>query len=337
MMRRRALLKLLGATATISVAWPLRPNAQQRSQPALVGIFTATDLTGKSFVPAETDAFLQAMRDLGYVEGQTVSYAYGARNQAEPPPASSRPAMALELVRQKPEVIATAGGLPAVRALMEATSTIPIVMVTNSDAVEAGLVTSLAHPGGQVTGLSWQSKDLGAARLRLLHETLPVVRRIAEFWDPTTPQFERDAQEAAGRALGLELRFVEISGPDALESAFEAAANWGAEALSTGAGRIVSANRQRFVALAARYRLPAMYHNSVIVHAGGLMSHGHNFPDLWRRAATFVDKILKGAKPGDLPIEQPSKFELVINLKTAKALGVSLPQSVLTRADAVIE
>src|SRR5215469_3384231 len=138
MVRRRALLKLLVATATISAAWPLRPNAQQRSQPALVGIFTAT---GKSFVPAETDAFLQAMRDLGYVEGQTISYAYGARNQAKPPPASSRPAMALELVGQKPKVIATGGGLPAVRALMEATSTIPIVTVNTSDAVEIGIVT----------------------------------------------------------------------------------------------------------------------------------------------------------------------------------------------------
>jgi putative ABC transport system substrate-binding protein len=336
MMRRRALLKLLGATATISVAWPLRPNAQQRSQPALVGIFTATDLTGKSFVPAETDAFLQAMRDLGYVEGQTISYAYAARNQAKPPPASSRPAMALELVRQKPEVIATSGGLPAVRALMEATSTIPIVMVTTSDALETGLVTSLAHPGGHVTGLSIPNKELGAKRLGLLHETLPLVRRIAVFWDPTTPQSERDAQDAAGRALGLELRFVEISGPDAFESAFEAAAKWGAEALLSGAG-LVTPNRQSFVALAARYRLPAIYHQSIIVDAGGMMSYGLNFPDLWRRAATYVDKILKGAKPGDLPIEQPTKFELVINLKTAKALEVFLPKSVLARADGVIE
>ena len=337
MVRRRALLKLLGATATISAAWPLRPNAQQRSQPALVGIFTATDLTGKSFVPAETDAFLQAMRDLGYVEGQTVSYAYGARNQAKPPPASSRPAMALELVGQKPEVIATGGGLPAVRALMEASSTIPIVTVNTSDAVEIGLVTSLVHPGGHVSGLSIPGKELGARRLGLLHETLPLVRRIAVFWDPTSPQSERDAQDAAGRALGLELRFVEISGPDAFENAFEAAAKWGAEALLTDAGRIVTPNRQSFVGLAARHRLPAMYHQSIIVDAGGMMSYGLNFPDLWRRAAIYVDKILKGAKPGDLPIEQPTKFELIINLKTAKALEVSVPKSVLARADAVIE
>jgi putative ABC transport system substrate-binding protein len=162
------------------VAWPLGLNAQQRSPPAVVGIFAATDLTGKGFVPAETDAFLQAMRDLGYVEGQTISYAYAARNQAKPPPQSSRPAMALELVQQKPEVIVTARGEPAVRALMEASSTIPIVMVTAGDAVETGLVTSLAHPGGQVTGLSWQSKDLSTKRI--MKQLQALVRRIAVFW-----------------------------------------------------------------------------------------------------------------------------------------------------------
>jgi putative ABC transport system substrate-binding protein len=180
MMRRRALLQRLGATAATSVAWPLGLNAQQRSPPAVVGIFAATDLTGKGFVPAETDAFLQAMRDLGYVEGQTISYAYAARNQAKPPPQSSRPAMALELVQQKPEVIVTARGEPAVRALMEASSTIPIVMVTAGDAVETGLVTSLAHPGGQVTGLSWQSKDLSTKRI--MKQLQALVRRIAVFW-----------------------------------------------------------------------------------------------------------------------------------------------------------
>jgi putative tryptophan/tyrosine transport system substrate-binding protein len=336
-MRRRDLLQLLGAAAATSVAWPLRPNAQQRSQPVVVGIFTTTNLAGKTFIPAEYDAFYQAMGDLGYVEGKNISYAHSARNQAEPPPPSSRPALALELVRQKPEVIVTSGGEPAVRALMVATSTIPIVMVTTSDAVEAGLVTSLAHPGGQVTGLSWQSIELSTKRLQLLHQTLPLVRRIAVFWDPTTSQSERDATDAAGRALGIELQFVEISAADQFDRAFETAANWGAEALFTGAGRIVSPNREKFVAVAARYRLPAMYHQSVIVLAGGLMSYGPNFPDLWRRAATYVDKILKGTKPGDLPVQQPTRFELVINLKTAKALGLTMPTPLLDLADEVIE
>jgi putative ABC transport system substrate-binding protein len=208
-------------------------------------------------------------------------------------------------------------------------------MVNTPDAVETGLVTSLAHPGENVTGLSWQNKELSTKRLQLLHETLPLARRIAVFLDPT--QSDRDATDAAGRALGVELRVVEISEPDAFDSAFESAANWGAEALSTEAGRIVTPNKEKFLALVARYRLPVMYHQSVVVHAGGLISYGPNFPDLWRRAATYVDKILKGARPADLRVEQPTKFELVINLKTANALGLTVPQSILARADEVIE
>jgi putative tryptophan/tyrosine transport system substrate-binding protein len=220
---------------------------------------------------------------------------------------------------------------------MEATSTIAIVMVNAPDAVENGLVTSLARPGGQVTGLSWQSAELSTKRLQVLHQTLPLVSRIAVFFDPPTPQFERDATDAAGRALGLELRSVEKSDADQFDRAFETAANWDAEALSVGAGRIVTPNKEKFLALAARYRLPVMYHQSVIVHAGGLMSYGPNFPDLWRRAASYVDKILKGAKPGDLPVEQPVRFELVVNLRTAKALGLTVPQTILALADEVVE
>jgi putative ABC transport system substrate-binding protein len=331
-MRRRELIILLGS----SFAWPLAASAQQKAMP-VVGIFTATNLAGKSFVPAETDAFLKAMHDLGYVEGRTVSYAYSARNLAEPPDPSSRPALAQALVRQKPQVIVTAGGEPSVRALMGATSTIPIVMVNTPDAVETGLVTSLTRPGGQVTGLSWQSAELSTKRLQLLHETLPTARRIAVFYDPPTPKFELEAQDVAGQALGLELSFVQISGPDEFGNAFETAANWHADALSVGAGRIVTSNKEKFLALAARYRLPTMFPHSVSVHAGGLMSYGPNFPDLFRRAADYVDKILKGAKPADLPVQQPTKFELVINLKTAKELGLTVPLSLLDWADEVIE
>jgi putative ABC transport system substrate-binding protein len=334
--RRRALLRLVGAAAATSVAWPLRLHAQRRSQPALVGVFTTVDASGRGLVRAEFDAFHQAMRDLGYVEGRNISYVYASKS-GQSPSLVSLPALAVEFVRQKPEVIVSPGGVAYVRVLMEATSTIPIVMVNAQDAVENGLVTSLARPGGHVTGLSWQSQDLSTKRLQLLHETLPLVRRIAVFWDPTTPRSIRDATDAAGRALELELRDVEISGPDAFESAFETAAKWRAEALSTDAGRIVSSNREKFVALAATYRLPAMYHQSVIVHAGGLMSYGPNFPDLWRRAAVYADKLLKGAKPADLPVEQPTRFELVVNLKTAQALGLTVPPSILDRADEVIE
>lgn len=325
-MRRRDLLALFGAAAAASSAPGARLNAQQRSQPRLVGVFGS-----RTAVPAEADAFHQAMSDFGWVEGLNVAYAYRAG-----PAYGPLPELALELVRRQPEVIVSSAGGAGVRAVMAATSTIPIVMVTASDAVENGLVTSLARPGGNVTGLSQQSKDLNTKRLQLIHETLPLLRRIAVFVAPTTPQSERDAIEAAGRTLGLELRFVEISGPDTFDGAFETAANWGAEALS-GATGFVTSNREKFLALAARHRLPAMYHQSIIVHAGGLMSYGANFPDLFRRAAGYADKILKGAKPGDLPVEQPTKFEFVVNLKAAEALGLKLPHALLGRADEIIE
>jgi putative ABC transport system substrate-binding protein len=334
-MNRRALLQRLGATAATSVAWPLGLNAQQRSQPAVVGIFIATDPSGRTIIPAETDAFHQAMRDLGYVDGQNISYIYpSTTGQTLSLPERAR--LAPEFVQRKPEVIVSAGGVASPRLLMKATSTIPIVMVTASDVVENRLVTSLARPGGNVTGLSFQSNDLSSKRLQLLHETLPLVRRIAVFIDPGWSQSTRDRMDAAGRALGLELRFVEISTPDTFDRAFETAANWGAEALSSVTG-FVTANREKFLALAARYRLPAIYHQSIIVQAGGLMSYGPNFPDLWRRAAAYADKILKGAKPADLPVEQPTKFEFVINLKTAKTLGALIPEAILARADEVIE
>jgi putative ABC transport system substrate-binding protein len=334
-MKRRTLLQRLGAAAAASVAWPLGLNAQQRSQPPLVGIFATTDSSGRSIIPAETDAFHQAMRDLGYVEGRNVSYFYQSAS-GQTPSLPERALMAQEFVRRKPEVIVSPGGVLSPRLLMEATSTIPIVMVTASDVVENGLVTSLAHPGGNVTGLSSQSMDLSTKRLQLLHETLPLVRRIAVFPEPGSPQRTRVAMDAAGGTLGLELRFVEISTPDTFDSAFATAANWGAEALS-GATGFVTPHKEKFLALAAKYRLPTIYHQSIIVHAGGLMSYGANFQDLWRRAAIYADKILKGAKPADLPVEQPTKFEFVVNLKTAKALGVAIPEAILARADEVIE
>jgi putative ABC transport system substrate-binding protein len=317
------------------VVWPFRLNAQQRSQPPLVGIFTTTDANGRSLILAETDAFYQAMRDLSYIGGQNITYVYrSASGKAPSQPEVAR--LVPEFIRRKPDVIVSPGGVASPRLLMEATATIPIVMVTASDAVENGLVTSLARPGGNVTGLSFQSKELITKRLQLLHETLPPARRIAVLVDQGTSQITLAAAAAAGRALGLELRFVEISAPDAIDGAFGTAANWGAEALLEESGFVIP-EKQKFLALASRYPLPTMYHQSLIVHAGGLMSYAPNIPDLWRRAATYVDKILKGAKPADLPVEQPTKFEFVINLKTAKALGLTVPQSILARADEVIE
>jgi putative ABC transport system substrate-binding protein len=272
------------------------------------------------------------MHDLGHVEGQNISYAY--RPAAGGPDSFAR--LARELVDLKPAVIVTAS-VPAVRAAQEATSTIPIVAAILNDAVETGVVPSLAHPGANVTGLSYQSAELAAKRLQLLHETLPEMRRIAVFWEPTTPRYYRDATDAASRALGVELQLLEISGPEGFDGAFQAAIAAGAGAMTIAGtlGRLVDA---KFVALAARYRLPTMYHDiSLVRDDGGLMSYGPKFSDMWPRAATFVDKILKGAKPGDLPVEQPVKFELAVNLRAAKALGLTMPHSIVVRADEVIE
>jgi len=323
--RRRQFLTLLGAAAIASVWTALPLRAQQRPTGPLVGIFAGNGL------PEERLPFRQATHDLGYVEGQNISYAY--RPASGSPDSFAR--LARELAGLKPAVIVTAS-VPAVRAAKDATSTIPIVAAILNDAVENGVVPSLAHPGGNVTGLSYQSAELTAKRLQLLHETLPEVRRIAVFWEPTTPQYYRDAMDAAGRALGVELQLLEIAGPEAFDGAFQAAIAAGAGAMKIGGtlGRLVDSN---FMALAARYRLPTMYHDSSLVLAGGLMSYGPNFTDMWRRSVMFVDKILKGAKPGDIPVEQPVKFELAVNLRAAKTLGLTMPQSIVVRADEVIE
>jgi len=275
------------------------------------------------------------MRDLGYTEGKDVSIVYRS-GPAGTPPAAIMPQLALELVQRRPEVIVSSGGTPAVKLLMQATSTIPIVMVTGSDAVEAGVIASLARPGGNVTGLSQQARDLSTKRLQLLKEVLPHLRRVASFFDPTQGPVT-DATVAAGTALGIEVRPLDLLEPEDLESVFETAVNWGAQAVSVQGGRVPTGNRQKLCALAEKYRLPAIYHQSIIVQAGGLMSYGANFPDLFRRAAGYVDKILKGAKPGDLPVEQPVKFELVVNLKTAETLGLTIPYQILALAHEVIE
>jgi putative ABC transport system substrate-binding protein len=324
---RRQLLALLGGAAA---GPPGIAIGQQPSRPALVGLFTAQ--TG---VPAEVNAFRQALRDLGYVEGRDVSIVY----HAGPPGAVTAemlPHLAVEMVGQKPDVIVTPGGVPFVKALMQATSTIPIVMVTASDAAEAGVVASLSHPGGNVTGLSWQGEELRTKRLALLCEALPHVRRVAVMVDPQ--QFLRsDATEAAAKSLGIEVRVLELSAREDFAPAFESAESWGTQAISSEAGRYTTPNRNQFVALEAKHRLPSMHHQSIIVQAGGLMSYGPNFPDLFRRAAGYAVKILKGAKPSELPVEQPVRFEFAINLKTARSLGLAIAPSILARADEVIE
>jgi putative ABC transport system substrate-binding protein len=318
-MKRREFITLLGGAA----AWPLAAWAQQTLK--VVGILDPG-------IPHLIDAFFQGMRDLGHVEGQNVNY---VRRSAEGK-ADRIPTLANELVRMKPNVILTAAPLP-VRALKEATSTIPIVFAALGDALTSGAVSDFARPGGNLTGLSFLNIELSGKRLEILHEAMPNLRRIAIFYDPNTdPDYLRVSEET-GRKLGLEFKARPLPGVDAFESAHEAARADGAEAIDVLASAFFNANRVRLIELAAKYRLPAIYETGEYVRSGGFMSYGPSLEDLFRRSATYVDKILKGATPGDLPVEQPTKFELVINLKTAKALGLEVPPTLLARADEVIE
>jgi len=322
--KRRRLLLLAGSAVTCCLI-RRRAAAQPRPAVARIGLLDPG-------IPQDFDAFRKTMGDLGYVEGQTVAYDYRTAKDAP----KSLGELALELVRARPDVIVTASP-PAVRAAKVATSTIPIVIAAIGDAVAAGVVGSFAHPGGNVTGLSFLNDELSSKRLELLLETLPDRHRIGVLWDTTTLRQWVDATEQASRRLGVKIQVFEISGVDGFSQAFEAAAAARIEALDVLSSAVFNAQKDRLVALAAQYRLPTMYEHDDFVRSGGLISYGPNIPDLFRRAATYVDKILKGAKPGDLPIEQPTKFELLINLRTAKALGISLPQSILARADEVIE
>jgi putative ABC transport system substrate-binding protein len=245
---------------------------------------------------------------------------------------------AAELVHLRVDVIVTEGTL-APLAAKQATSIIPIVMNVAGDPLGSGLVESLARPGGNVTGMSLMAPDLGGKRLELLKELLPRLGRVAVLWNATNPYAAlvyRQTQ-AAGRTLGIEVQSLEVRGPDDFEGAFEAARQQHSDALITVEDPLTGAYRERIVHLAAVDRLPSLYGNREEVVAGGLISYGANFTDLFRRAAGYVDKILKGVKPADLPVQQPTKFELVINLKTAKAFGLQVPPSLLARADEVIE
>jgi putative tryptophan/tyrosine transport system substrate-binding protein len=317
-MRRREFISLLGGAAA---GWPLAVRAATLPEIAILD----------PGIPQHFDAFRQGMRDLGYAESRNVHYIYrSAKGRAEP-----ITQLASELVALKPNVIVTASALP-VRAVKEATSTIPIVFVI-ADAVAAGAVSNLAHPGGNITGFSFLNTELSSKRLELLLEMLPNVRRVAVLRDFNTPRNWATATEEAGRSLGVALQVLEVAGPDAFEGAFQAAATARAEALDILSSAFFNAHKARLVELAGKYRLPAMYEHDDFIRAGGLISYGPSIPELLRRAATYVDKILKGARLGDLPVEQPTKFELFINLKTAKALGLTIPESFLSRADEVIE
>jgi putative tryptophan/tyrosine transport system substrate-binding protein len=291
-------------------------------------------LMTRSLDPVRTEALRQGLRELGYVEGKNIIIEWrSAEGKLD-----RVPVVAAELVRLNVDIIVTAGPLPT-RVTKDATSTIPIVMTQVNDPVGNGFVASLARPGGNITGLSTLAPEISGKQLELLKEILPSLSRAAVFGTSTQPgnsQMLKEVELAAG-ALAVKLQYVDILAPKDIESAFRAAVNGRAHGVLMIAGSsVVGDRRQEIVDLAVKSRLPAVYPFSSYVEAGGLMFYGVNLTDLDRRAATYVDKILKGAKPADLPVEQPKKFEFIINLKAAKQIGLTIPPNVLARADKVI-
>jgi putative tryptophan/tyrosine transport system substrate-binding protein len=329
-MDRRA---FIGTLAGGLVAGPLAAEAQQAAKIARIG-YLAADLTVSRHM---NEAFRQGLRDLAYVEGRNVVIEY---RDAEGKP-ERLPALAAELVGLKADVI-VASDTPAALAAKQATRTLPIVFIGAGDPVTSGLISSLARPGGNVTGLSLLAPELRGKRLELVTQAVPGVSRVAVLWQPgglgeRTGKDQLKEVEVAARALGVRLQVVEARGPADFDRAFSDMTRARAGALTVLGSAMFANERRRLVDLAAKHRLPGVYGFREYVDAGGLMAYGPNVADLFRRAATYVDKILKGTKPGDLPVEQPTKFELIINLKTAKALGLTIPQSVLGRADEVIQ
>jgi putative tryptophan/tyrosine transport system substrate-binding protein len=323
-MRRREFITLIGVTA---VTWSVA-RAQQPGKMPTIGFLGA----GAEGWRPWTDAFLKRLRELGWIEGQTIAIEY-RWTEGHPERAAE---IAAEFVRRKVDLIVTYGF--AVPALKQATAVIPIVFAIALDPVDGGLVASLARPGGNVTGLSLQDIDLAGKRLELLREIVPSLRRLAILTNISSPQAAPETREvyAAARKLGLEIAPLEIRRAEDIGPAFEGLKAQ-ADALYVVADPIFTVNRNQIITLALGARLPATFNARAYVQGGGLMSYGPDFSDQFRRSAELVDKILHGAKPGDIPVEQPTKFELAINLKTAKALGIKIPPTLLARADEVIE
>ena len=307
-------------------------DSASAQQPAGIHRIGILSISGSVF-PARVEAFRQRLRELGYIEGQNIVFEYRYAEGKQ----DRYPELAAELVRLKVDVLVTAGA-PAARAAKNATATIPIVFAGASDPVGTGIVSSLAQPGGNITGLSLMVPDLDGKRLELLKEAFPKVARVAFLWESggTRGNLALTDMEAPAKALGLKLLSLEVRSLDDFEGAFARAKRDRAQALITTTGGRINTQQRQVLDFAAKNRLPAIYHYSEFVEAGGLMSYGPDNTDIWPRAADFVDKILKGAKPGDLPIEQPKKFEFIINLKAAKQIGLTIPPNVLARADRVI-
>jgi putative tryptophan/tyrosine transport system substrate-binding protein len=334
--RRRDLLAAICSAAGASIVRPMQLGAQQTGKLPRIG-YMVTGSRETLVARQGVDAFRQGLHDRGYAEGENIVIEYrSADGNIE-----RFSGLAAELVRLKVDVI-VAANTPAALAAQQATTMVPIVVSVMGDPVADGLVASLARPGGNITGLTFLGPELVPKRIELLKEALPGIAHVAVLWHPggygerTTKDMMREA-EAAATAVGVQLRFVDVRGAAEFDRVFSAIAAEHADALMVFPSPMFFNERRQIVELATKHRLPSISMAKEFVQIGGLVSYGASIYDLIRRSATFVDKILKGAKPGDLPVEQPTKFELVINLKTAKALGLAIPQSLLLRADDVID
>jgi putative tryptophan/tyrosine transport system substrate-binding protein len=327
------MIALAIALALGLVVAPLDASAQQTTRPARIGYLA----TGGN-LPQPTEAFRRGLHDLGYVEGRNILTEY---RSAEGKP-ERLPVLASELIALKVDVIVAAGGTSAALAAKQATKTIPIVFPAVGDPVTSGLIASLARPGGNLTGLALLSPELVGKCLEQIKEAVPWVSRVAVLWQPGSAperaekEMLSEADLAAG-ALGLKLYVVKARGPEDFPRAFAEMKRRQVDALTVLSSPVFASERRRIAELAVKNRLPTVFAFRAYADAGGLMSYGPSLADLFRRAATYVDKIIKGAKPADLPVEQPTTFELVVNLKTAKALGLTIPSSMLARANHVIE
>jgi putative tryptophan/tyrosine transport system substrate-binding protein len=323
-MKRREFIRLLGGAAA---AWPLAARAQQSAIPTVGVLWPGAEPPA----PPRMESFRQALRQMGFVEGQNVAielrYARGGLQQL--------PELAAELVRMKVGVLTTFGDLTP-RIAQEATKTIPIVAISD-DILGAGLVASLSRPDGNTTGLTIMAPELSAKRLEVLQEMVPGMSRVAALWDPTTGASQVTLTDHAAKSLNLNLQVLEVRRRDDVVAAFREARDGRADAINVFSSPFLASLFREIIVLSAEYRLPAIYQWKEHVEAGGLVSFGPSLAAMWRQTGTIVVKILNGAKPADLPVEQPTKFELAVNARTAKTLGYSIPPSVLVRADEVIE